>query len=251
MSISNIFRSVGHGLKRTPRKLELLIFLPVGTAFIALIYVKIGDFRPDFLPLVFAPAVTFTLSICNCSGQLFRLKGSGNDKHNNIVLTNIGLIVALIPLCQAISMWHGPVLEMIFVVILYGVYWIWDFLMLRWLHGVGGQEANIDEIEIGNRWVNKPSFFTSLFVLCLLWLHSVLPFHHRVEEVIGEAFGLAGTKLIAGNTHALVKLEEEMLVVGLVSFHLFVSALTYFFATSRVLPGGGNAPPGAAARQEA
>jgi hypothetical protein len=114
---------------------------------------------------------------------------------------------------------------------------VWDWLMLRWLKNTHGQEVNIDEIQIGNRWVNKPSFFTSLFVLFLLSVHSILPFRHRVEDVIADSYGSDGIKLVTAKTQPLIKLEEEMLVVGLVSFHLFVSALTYFFATSRPEPG--------------
>jgi hypothetical protein len=121
---------------------------------------------------------------------------------------------------------------MVFVVILYGVYWIWDVLMLRWLTVTAGQDSNIQEIRIGNRWVNKPSFFTSLLVLLLLSIHSLAPFRHRAEEVILDAFGPTIVKEMGDKKHELIELEEEMLVIGLVSFHLFVSALTYFFATS-------------------
>jgi len=198
-------------------------------------YAEEGRPTPGELPVFLAPIFTFIVACLTFMDYVQSKKAKIGVNETLINFTCIGGFAGTALVCFCLSDFHSWRPHMFFMILLFTIFSIWDWVMLN----IICNDEKRSELKTGVRLVNRPTLFALVIILAFLIFKfpDPAPTQHisnivqNSENVIETLKPTQKSEAISNNEDRTYKSDQDAFVAGLISFHLIFSAIGYLATT--------------------
>lgn len=193
-------------------------------------YAHEWNIGPEQWPNFLAPGITIFVASMTLTQYIIKKAFLNNVLGNNLFywLTCLCLGATYI-ICFFLTFQHGWLKHLCYMASLFIVFWLWDICTLGLTSKISN-EYFIEQrkhIKSGNILINSPSLVMITILLYILFKNWILPNDWTIEAPV-NTFRQPPKDLS----------PKDVFVSGVISFHLFVAALGYFFGAATKMKEG-------------